>query len=225
LASIGLTLLARELPGSGYRTVTSGGRSWRRSINSATGVSKVKTSKVTRAIVAFAPIAVLSSVLSLSDAQADTPGKTLILSVYLDTAGADSVLAGDYTSAIRKITSHSSSDSMGSLAAATNLCVAYTMTRQWDEAKSKCDGAVIGARLSDADDVFDFGAARQKRMATAYSNRAVFNWLRKERQKAVADVTRARSLAPRLESVAQNWTALSGESDTAAHPTVASTRP
>jgi hypothetical protein len=184
----------------------------------------VKTTKVTRAIVAFAPIAVLSSALSLTNAQADVPGKTLVMSVYLDTAAGNSVLAGDYQAAIRRIESHPASDNQGSLAAATNLCVAYTMTQQWDAARSKCDGAVIGARLSDADDVFDFGAGRQKRMATAYSNRAVFNWLRQERQKAVADVTRARSLAPRLDCVARNWVALNGDSDTAAHPTVASTR-
>jgi hypothetical protein len=184
----------------------------------------VKTIKVTRAIVAFAPIAVLSSALFLTNAHAEDPGKSLVMSVYLDTAGADSVLAGDYKSAIRKIGSRRPSDNMGSLAAATNLCVAYTLSQQWDEAKSTCDGAVIGASASDADDVFDFGAARGKRLATAYSNRAVFNWLHNERQKALADVTRARSLAPRLEFVRRNWMALNGQPDTA-HPSVASIRP
>jgi len=185
----------------------------------------VKTIKVTRAIVAFAPIAVLSSALSLTNANADTPGgKTLVMSVYVDTTGADSVLAGDYQSAIRKIQSRRPSDNMGSLEVATNLCVAYTLTQQWDEAKSKCDGAVIGAGASDGDDVFDFGAAR-RRLATAYSNRAVFYWLRNERQKAVADVTRARSIAPRLECVAHNWLALNGQPDTTARPSVASIRP
>jgi hypothetical protein len=201
------------------------GGSWHRSINSSTGVSKVKTTKVTRAIVAFAPIAVLSSALSLTNAQADTAGKTLVMSAYVDTAAGDSVLAGDYRSAIRKIESRNPPDNAGSLAAATNLCVAYTMTQQWDAARSKCDGAVLGARLSDADDVFDFGAGRARRMATAYSNRAVLNWLRNDRQKAITDVTRARSLAPRLEFVARNWLVLNGEPDTTAHPAVASIRP
>jgi hypothetical protein len=185
----------------------------------------VKTIKVTRAIVALAPIAVLSSVLSLTNAHAQTDGKALVMSIYLDTPGAESVLAGDYKSAIRKIESRRPSDNMGSLQAATNLCVAYTMSQQWDEAKSKCDGAVVGARASDADDVFDFHAGQNRRLATAYSNRAVLNWLRNERQRAVADVTRARSLAPQLECVARNWVALSGEPDTAAHPAVASIRP
>jgi hypothetical protein len=184
----------------------------------------VKTIKVTRAIVAFAPIAVLSSALFLTNAQAEDSGKSLVMSVYLDTAGADSVLAGDYKSAITKIRSRTPSDNMGSLAAATNLCVAYTLSRQWDEAKSACDGAVIGASASGADDVFDFGAARGQRLATAYSNRAVFNCLRNEKQKALADVTRARSLARRLEFVERNWMVLNGQPG-AAHPSVASIRP
>jgi hypothetical protein len=147
------------------------------------------------------------------------------MSIYLDTPGAESLLAGDYKSAIRKIESRRPSDNMGSTEAATNLCVAYTLSHQWDEAKSKCDGAVIGAGASDADDVFDFHGGRNRRLATAYSNRAVFNWLRNDRRRAVADVTRARSLAPRLEWVARNWVALSGEPDTTAHPAVASIRP
>ena len=185
----------------------------------------MKTIKVTSAIVALAPVALLSSALPLSNAHAQEAEKALVMSIYLDTVGGNSVLAGDYRGGISQIQSHPFSDSMGSLAAATNLCVAYTMTQQWDDAKSACDAAVIGARLSDADDVFDFGAGRQKRLATAYSNRAVFNWLHNERQKAVADVTRARSRAPHLEFVAHNWTAMNGAQDATAHTTVASVRP
>ena len=185
----------------------------------------MKTIKVTRAIVAFAPIAVLSAALSLTNAQADVPGKALIMSVYVDTPGADSLLSGDYPSAIRKIGSRRPSDTMGALEVATNLCVAYTLTQQWDEAQSKCDGAVIGASASDGDGVFDFGAARGRRQATAYSNRAVFNWLRNEKRKAAADVARAHSLAPRLEFVARNWLVLNGQPDTTARPSVASIRP
>ncbi len=185
----------------------------------------MKTVKATRAIVAFAPIAVLTSTLSLTNADADIPGKTLVMSVYLDAVGGDSVLAGDYQSAIRRIESHNASGDLDSVAAATNLCVAYTMARQWDEAASRCDRAVTGARLSDVDDVYDSGKGRGNRMATAYSNRAVLEWLRNDRQKAVTDLTRARSSGPRLELVAHNWLAMTGEPDTEAHPTVASIRP
>jgi hypothetical protein len=184
----------------------------------------VKSIKVTRAIVAFAPIAVLASALSLTNAQADVPRKPLVMTVFLDSTGADSVLAGDYQSAIRKIQSRRPSDSMGLLEAETILCVAYTMTQQWDEAKTKCDAAVTGARFSGADDVFVYGA-RAQRLATAYSNRAVYNWLRNERQKALADVTRARKFAPRLDCVARNWLALNEAPDTAAPPAVASIQP
>jgi hypothetical protein len=143
------------------------------------------------------------------------------MSVYLDATGGDTLLAGDYNTAIRKIESRGSYDDIHTLAANTNLCVAYTMTKQWEAAQSKCDKAVMGARVSDADDVFDFGAGRDRRLATAYSNRAVLNWLQSRPQKAVADVARARSLAPKLEFVSQNWTALNGEPGTTTDAAVA----
>jgi Flp pilus assembly protein TadD len=99
------------------------------------------------------------------------------------------------------------------------------MTHQWEEAKSRCDAAIAGARASDADAVFDFGASRDKRLATAYSNRAVFNWLRNQKPAAVADLSKARSLAPKLEFVAQNSLVLNQGSDTTTAPQIASTRP
>jgi hypothetical protein len=185
----------------------------------------VKNIKITRAIVALAPIAVLSSALSLTNAQAQTAAKALVMSVYLDAVGGDSLIAGDYERAINKIANRGSSDNLGSLAVATNLCVAYTMTHQWEEAKSRCDAAIAGARASDADAVFDFGASRDKRLATAYSNRAVFNWLRNQKPAAVADLSKARSLAPKLEFVAQNSLVLNQGSDTTTAPQIASTRP
>lgn len=185
----------------------------------------MKNLKITRAIVAFAPVAALSSALSLTNAQADVPEKALVMSVYLDATGGESVLAGNYEDAINMITHRSPSDNLGSLAAATNLCVAYTMTHQWDQAKSRCDAAIAGARAHDADGVFDFGVGRDKRLATAYSNRAVFNWMRDQKSAAVADLSKARSHARSLKFVTQNWVALNGGSDTAAAPKIASSRP
>jgi hypothetical protein len=180
--------------------------------------------KITRATVALAPIAVLASALSLGNAQAQTGAKALVMSVYMDAIGGDSLLAGNYEDAIKKIARRSPTDNLGSLAVATNLCVAYTMTHQWEEAKSRCDAAIAGARMSDADDVYDFGASREKRLATAYSNRAVFNWIHNQKRAAVADLSKAHSHAPKLEFVAQNWLALNEGSDTAA-PKIASARP
>jgi hypothetical protein len=185
----------------------------------------MKSIKITRAIVALAPIAVLSSALSLTNARADVPAKALIMSVYLDAVGGASLIAGDYERAIGQIAHRPASDNLGSLAAATNLCVAYTMTHQWEAAKSRCDAAIAGARASDADDVFDFGAGQERRLATAYSNRAVFNWLHNQKREAVADLSKAHSRAPKLEFVAQNWLVLNGGSDTTTAPQIASSRP
>jgi hypothetical protein len=168
---------------------------------------------------------VLSSALSLTNAEAQTAGKALVMSVYLDAVGGESLLAGNYESAINKIAHRGPTDNMGSLAVATNLCVAYTMTHQWDEAKSRCDAAIAAARARDADDVLDFGARWEKCLATAYSNRAVLNWLRNQKRAAIADASKAHSHAPRLEFVAQNWLALNEGSDTTAAPQIASSRP
>ena len=181
--------------------------------------------KITRATVALAPIAVLASALSLSNAQAQTAGKALVMSVYLDAVGGDSLLAGNYQGAINEISRRSPTGNLGWLAVATNQCVAYTMTQQWEQAKSRCDAAIADARANDADDVFDFGASREKRLATAYSNRAVFNWMHNDKSAAIADLSKARSHAPRLEFVAQNWLVLNQGSDTAAAPQIASSRP
>ena len=181
--------------------------------------------KQTRAIVALAPVALLASVFSLTNARADVPADTLVMSVYLDSVGADTVLAGDIPKAITQIEKRHAWSSMDTLSADTNLCVAYTLAHRWDEAKSRCDASIAGARLHDADDVYDFGAAREKRMAIAYSNRSVLEGLHNEKEKALADVARARSLAPRLDFVTHNWTALNGGANAVAGPKVASIRP
>ena len=185
----------------------------------------MKNIKVTRAIVALAPIAVLSSALSLSNAQAQTSEKALVMSVYLDTAGGESLIAGNYERAFAQLAHQTPSDNLGSLAVATNLCVAYTMTHQWEQAKANCDAAIVDARAHDADGVFDFSAGWAKRLATAYSNRAVLNWLRNQKREAVADVTKARSRAPKLEFVAQNWLVLNAGGDATTAPQIASARP
>jgi hypothetical protein len=178
----------------------------------------------TRAIVAIAPIAVLSAVLPVAGAQAEPPGNALVMSVYLDSVGADRVIAGDAATAITQIKKRTPTNDTDSLTADTNLCVAYTLSRQFEQAKARCDAAVIDARLTDADDVFHFGN-RGRRLATAYSNRAVLNAVRDEKEKALADVDRARSLAPRLDFVSHNWTALNGGPDTVNGLKVASVRP
>jgi hypothetical protein len=182
-------------------------------------------SNIRRAVCTLTSIAMFGSAFWIANAHADSSNRTLVLSVYADVAAGDTVLAGDYATAIKKIKSHGSYDNIGTVAAATNLCVAYTMVHEWETAQSKCDAAVTSARLSDADDVFDFGASRNRRLATAYSNRAVLHWLQRRSDKARADLTRARSLAPRLEFVDSNWTALNLQPPSSTPPAIASIQP
>ncbi len=178
----------------------------------------------TCAMVAIAPIALLSSVLPITNVRAAVPDAALVMSVYLDSVGSDRVIAGDMQTAIAQITKRVPANNSESLMADTNLCVAYTISRLLEDAKSRCDAAVVDARVSAADDIFSF-RDRGRRLATAYSNRAVLNALRNDKDKALADVDRARSFSPQLDFVAHNWTALNGGPDTTAGPKVASTRP
>ena len=65
----------------------------------------MKNSNSKRAICTLASIAMLASAFAVTNARADTSKRTLMLSVFQDTTGADRVLAGNYNAAIREIKS------------------------------------------------------------------------------------------------------------------------
>jgi hypothetical protein len=169
----------------------------------------------------LARVTVLASILFVSAAYADGPDKKLVLSVYSGTPGADSALTGNYAATIDKLGLRGVYFQRDAVAGSTNLCVAYIMTQKWDAARSACDEAVSRARATDPDNMFYSGSGHQAKVALAYSNRAVLNWLQNRPEKAVNDVTRAHSLAPRSDFVSQNWTVLNGKSESPGGPAIA----
>lgn len=68
------------------------------------------------------------------------------MNIYLGGAGSDDLLAGRYEEAVEKAASVRAEDRYDGLAAVTNLCVAYTVTRRFDDAEQACRAAVREAR-------------------------------------------------------------------------------
>lgn len=98
-------------------------------------------------------------------------------------------------------------------ASITNLCVDYIVTRQLDDARSACNGAVREAKRARTEMSNWMTTSRKdfnEQIALAYSNRAVLHWLSDNSDAAAADLAKARRLSPEAAYVARNETALTG---------------
>ncbi len=88
---------------------------------------------------------------------------------YLDSPGGKEIAAGDYDTAIVRATSAvARTDAAAALVAATNLCVAYTVTGAFEPAKRSCDRALTLARRAD-------GPSRTLRNETGATAKALLN--------------------------------------------------
>lgn len=177
--------------------------------------------KQTRPMIAAATVAILAAISSAASADTNSVPRKLTLSIYLDAVGSAALLAGNYSAAAKKIESNAAPDHATLYISHTNLCVAYTMSHQWDAAQSNCDAAVSDARVRGPDDMFDHGAGQHAQMATAYSNRAVLNWLQNKPQNALADVAKAHSMAPKATFVTDNWVTMNAPPADRTGPVVA----
>jgi len=131
------------------------------------------------------------------------PTRALVLASFTDATGGRALIAGKAGRAIRQL----EADSRISADESTNLCVAHTALRQWSEAEATCDAAVIAADQARAKVTSKSGAESrwaQQRVAVAYSNRAVLNWLASDTVAAYADLARARAIEPRASFVTRN---------------------
>ena len=115
----------------------------------------------------------VAALLVTSMAHAGTEPTKLTLAGFADAAEGTQLLAGDYTTVIQKLASHSIEYGLNEVAASTNLCVAYVASRRLDAARGACDEAITMAKLDQP------GAGLQERMAhedalsIARANRAV----------------------------------------------------
>jgi hypothetical protein len=158
-------------------------------------------------------------------AHADPGSRKLTLSVYLDTPGAEKVLAGKYDEAIKQLRGHPINVQPNIVATSTNLCVALIMTQQWDAARSTCNDAVSEAKFATGSYSIIGPSSNRVEVATALSNRSVLNWLQNRPGDAASDVRRAHALAPRKDFVSQNYMALNETPKNVSGPSIASVRP
>lgn len=118
-----------------------------------------------------------------------------VFTAYTDAAGGTNLMDGRYRAALEDLRSHPGKVDLDPSETNTNRCVAYSMTLQWREARAACDAAVSAA----SDD---------ERLALAYANRAVLQWLSNDEAAARQDMAKARALSPGADFVARNLAAL-----------------
>jgi hypothetical protein len=169
-------------------------------------------------------IAATISLLCVGVATGAEPAHKAILSGYRDSAAGERLMAADYRAVIEELAPHRFAYWKDAVAASTNLCVAYTMTRAWVSAQSACDEAVRLARLEELGSDLYERQARDQQVALAYSNRAVLDWLQSKRDSAAADMQRAYSLSPQSEFVSQNLALLAGVNTAQVSPRVGNDR-
>jgi hypothetical protein len=131
--------------------------------------------------------------------------KPLILASFTDARGGVALERGNTERAVELI--HGRKYGRPSSAELTNLCVARTVLRQFDQAREVCDAALSRALADRASHDIRFGASRiaaNQAVAVAYSNRSVMNWLVGDAVAAHHDIVAARALAPWASFVSRN---------------------
>ncbi|MEJ1963021.1 MAG: hypothetical protein WDO56_16310 [Gammaproteobacteria bacterium] len=166
-----------------------------------------------------------SSILSIAAAQAAETSTPMVLTAYINAAGGESVLKGNYDTALAEIRRDHSVNADYS-AKMTNLCVTYAAKKDLAQAKNACDSAVqtakserISAQRYAAGTVQENGY-----VAIAYTNRAVVHMMSKDSASARSDLARAKSLAPSAEFVSKNLAAVENTGSKIAQLSVAPSR-
>jgi len=139
--------------------------------------------------------------------------------------GGTDLVAGDYQTALAALTKPKRKLAVRDpLTTSTNLCVAYTMTKQWEMARTACDEAITEAkheRLRSPAWTYSTRLKQNSYVALAYSNRAVLNWLSNNSAGAEQDLSSAAAYAPKADFVARNLAALRSAPSTLAQAVVA----
>jgi len=164
-----------------------------------------------------AAVALATLSLAGAAAQAADEHTPFVLTAYINGAGGENLVAGKYAVALGEVQG-SKANPITASSYQTNLCVARTALRQWNEARVACAAAIKDAERSKPRGFYgsSLGDAAQHNtyIAIAYSNRAVVNWLSKETVAAAEDLAKAHKLAPQADFVARNVAAFKAPHDT-----------
>ena len=121
--------------------------------------------------VKWLPGAALLLLASASLAQEET-SSAYRMAVIKDDAYGRMLLSGDYETGIAKISSYNKKRAK-TFEAKNNLCVAYTLTRQFDEAAPACDEALTISERYSRHGYSPVSSHGTRDLALAYSNRGV----------------------------------------------------
>jgi hypothetical protein len=130
--------------------------------------------------------------------------KVLTLAAYETAPGGRALVSGRTERAIEQIYAKSAKPVSAEML--TNLCVAHTVLRQFDDAAETCDAAVASANAKRSGS-FRPGVSRQmlnENAAVAYSNRAVLHLLSRDTLAAQNDLASARAISPSAFFVMRN---------------------
>jgi hypothetical protein len=170
--------------------------------------------------------AVAASILFAMSAQgADVPTK-MVLTAFVNGAGGESVMAGQFDTALREIKRDRSASSDAYTAKITNQCVSYAAMKQIEQAMSACNEALRAAKYDrmSAQRFAPGSSIQSSYVAIAYTNRAVVQMMAKNPEAAKADMDRAKSLAPQAEFVSTNLLAMQASANKIAQLNVAPSR-
>ncbi len=158
------------------------------------------------------PLALCTAVtLAMSSvAFAGSHAAPFVLKVYASAPGGRDLLSGRYPIALHQLHEYGTG-ALDPAAVNTNSCVAYAMTRQWRRARAACDAAVQTAdapHFQAAPWAESSGGSPNRRLAVAYSDRAVMRWFSNDRAGARADLAKAMTVSPGAGFVARNEAAM-----------------
>ena len=139
---------------------------------------------------------------SLTGAAAAAEGGTYEMGAYTNEPGGSDIVKGDYAAAIAAAVHVPTYNSERSLIAATNLCVAYTVTRSFEKAAPTCDRALSLAMAADSS-VRRAGSTHEATIR-ALTNRGVLRAVRGDATGAAHDFRAAADLRGAWQAPSRN---------------------
>lgn len=146
---------------------------------------------------------VVSGAASLPVAPLHAEGASYEMRAYTNQPGGPELMAGDYDAAIEAATVRAwIPDGTSRLGISTNLCVAYTIERQFAEAEAACAKALDLA--GSLERTRTLGARVREETAKALINRGVLRAVASDPAGAASDFRRALSVRAEAEVAASN---------------------
>jgi Flp pilus assembly protein TadD len=145
----------------------------------------------------------IAALLLAGQSMADPAPAAYNMAVIQDDAYGLTVMSGNYAKGIARINSFASKRAK-SFAVQNNLCVAYTMTKDFDNAASACEAALtVSEKYGKVTDI-PINTYTARDQALAYSNRGVLRAVTGDHDGAKQDFEYASRLSKRFDAATNN---------------------